>query len=62
MLMMSLLLLLLLLQGTGWLVLSTADPPMGRTAGNHLLALVAATKQQTGSKKLSVCAINTSGM
>jgi hypothetical protein len=40
MLVMSLLLLLLLLQGTGRLLLAMA----GRTAENHILASVAATK------------------
>jgi hypothetical protein len=44
MLLMSLLLLLLLPQGTGWLLLPMADPPIGRTAENHILASVAVTK------------------
>jgi len=39
------LLLLLLLEGTGWLLPAMADPPTGRTAVNRMLALVAATKQ-----------------
>jgi len=43
MLVMSFLLLLLLLQRTGWLLLAMADPPIGRTAKNHMLASVAAT-------------------
>jgi len=44
MLVMLLQLLLLLLQGTGWLLLAMADPPIGRTAENCILASVAATK------------------
>jgi len=35
---------LLLLQGMGWLLLAMADPPIGRTAENRMLAAVAATK------------------
>jgi hypothetical protein len=42
MLVMLLMLLLLLLQGTGWRLLVMADPPIGRTAGNRILASVAA--------------------
>jgi len=44
MLEMSLLFLLVMLKGTGWLLLAMADPPIGRTAENHILASVAATK------------------
>jgi hypothetical protein len=44
MLVMSWLFLLLLLHGLGWLLLAIADPPIGRTADNHMLHSVAATK------------------
>jgi len=44
MLVMSLLMLLLLLQGMGWLLLAMADPPIGRTAEHCMLDSVAATK------------------
>jgi len=46
MLVMSLVLLFLMLslQGMGWLLLVMADPPIGRTAENRMLASVAATK------------------
>ena len=46
MLVMSLVLLFLMLslQGMGWLLLVMADPPIGRTAENCMLASVAATK------------------
>jgi len=37
-------LLLLLLQGMGWLLLVMADPPIGRKAENHMLASIAAIK------------------
>jgi len=40
---MSLLLQLLLLQGTGWRLLVMADPPIGRTAENQMPGSVAAT-------------------
>jgi hypothetical protein len=43
MLVILLLLLLLSLQGTGWLLLAMVDPPIGRTAANCTLASVAAT-------------------
>jgi hypothetical protein len=43
-LMMSLLLILLWLQGTGWLLLAMADLPIGRAAETHVLASVAASK------------------
>jgi len=58
MLVMSLLLLLLLLQGTGWLLLAMA----GRTAANHILASVAAKKLLRRLKELSGCSISSSGM
>ena len=44
MLVISLLLLLPSLQGTGRQLLAMADPPIGRTAENRILASVAATK------------------
>jgi len=62
MLVMSLLLLLLLRQGTGWLLLAMADPPIGRTAENHMLASVEATKVLRHLKELSGCSISSSGM
>jgi hypothetical protein len=56
MLVMSLLLLLLSLQGMGWLLLVIA----GRTAENHILASVAATKLQRRLKELSSCSLSSS--
>jgi hypothetical protein len=56
MLVMSLLLLLLLLQGTGWLLLAMA----GRTAENRILASGAATKLLRKLKELSGCSISSS--
>jgi len=47
MLMMSLWLLLLSLQGMGGLLLAMADPPIGRTAENCMLASVVATAAET---------------
>jgi len=55
---MSLLLLLLSLQGTGWLLLAMGDPPIGRTAENGILASVAATKLLRRLKELSDCSIS----
>jgi len=57
MLAMSLLLLLLSLQGTGWLLLAMA----GRTAENRILASVAATKLLRRLKELSGCSMSFSG-
>jgi hypothetical protein len=57
MLVMSLLLLLLLLQGMGWLLLAMA----GRTAENRILASVAATTLLRRSKELSGYSISSSG-
>jgi len=59
---MSLLLLLLLLQGTGWLLLAMANLPLGKTVENRLLAPVAATKLLRELKELSGCSISFSGM
>jgi len=61
MVVMLLLLLLLLLQGTGWQLLAMADPPIGRTAENHMLASVAATKLLRRLKELLGCSISSSG-
>jgi len=52
---MLLLLLLLSLHGTGWQLLAMADPPIGRTAENHIQPLGAATKLLRRLKKLSGC-------
>jgi hypothetical protein len=52
MLVMSLVLLLLFQQGTGWLVLAMADPPIGSTAESCMLALAAATKLLRRLKEL----------
>jgi len=60
MLEMSFVLLLLSLQGTGWLLLAVADPPIGRTAENRMIASVAATKQLRRFKELLGCSIKTS--
>jgi len=60
MLVISLLFLLLLLQGTGWLLLGMAVPPIGRTAENHILASVAATTRSRRYKELSGCSIRSS--
>ena len=62
MLVMSLLLLLLLPQGTGWLLLAMAHLPIGRTAENRMLASVAATKLLRQLKELLRCSISSSGM
>jgi len=62
MLVMLLLLLLLLLQGTGGLLLAMEDLPLGKTAANCMLALVAATKLLRRLKELSDCSISSSGM
>jgi len=61
MLVMSLLLLFLLLHGMGWLLLAVADPPIGRTAENRMLPLVAATKLLRQLKQLSGYSITFSG-
>jgi len=58
MLVMLLLLLLLLLPGTGWLPLAMADPPIGRTAVNHMLASVVASQLLRWWKKFLGCAIS----
>ena len=58
---MSLLLLLLLLEGRGWLLLAMADPPIGRTAEDGILAAVAATKLLRPLKELLGCSIGFSG-
>jgi hypothetical protein len=58
MLVMLLQLQLQLLQGTGWLLLAMA----GRTAGNRILASVAATKLLRRFKELSGCSISYSGI
>jgi hypothetical protein len=57
----QLLLLLLLLQGTGWLLLVMADPPIGKAAENRILASVAATKLLRQLKELSGCYRSSSG-
>jgi len=57
-LVMSLQLLLLLLQGTGWLLLQMADLPIGRTAKNRTLPSVAARKLMRQLKRLSGCCIS----
>jgi len=62
MLAMSLLLLLMLLQRTGWLLLSMGDPPIDRTAENCMQASVAATKRLSGLKEWSGCSVNSSEM
>ena len=60
MIVMMLLLQLLLVEGTGWLLLAMADPPIGRTAENCMLASVAATKLLRQFKELSGCSISSS--
>jgi hypothetical protein len=59
---MTLLLLLLSLQGTGWLLLVMADPPIVRTAENCILSSVAATKLLRQLKELLGSSISSSGM
>jgi len=56
------LLLLLSLQGMGWLLLAMADPPISRTAENRMLASVAATKLLRRYRDLSGCSISSSRM
>jgi len=60
MLVMSLLLLMLSLQGMGWLPLVLVDPPIGRTAENCMLVSVAATMMLRRLKELSGCSISCS--
>jgi len=60
MLVMSLLLMLPLLQGTVSLLLAMADLPIARTAENCMLASVAATKLLRWLKELSGCSISSS--
>ena len=55
--MMSLLLWLELLDGTDWVLLAMADPPIGRTAENHMLASVAGLKLIRELQELSGCSI-----
>jgi hypothetical protein len=62
MLVMTSLLLLLLLHGMGWLLLAMADPPIDRTAENHMLASVAATLKLRQLKELLGCTIRPSKM
>jgi len=52
------LLLLLSLLGTGWLLMVMADPPIGRTAENHIQASVSATKLLRQLKESLGCAIS----
>jgi len=56
-----LLFVLLLMQGTGWLLLAMADQPIGWTAENRMLALVAATKLLRQLKELTGCSMSSSG-
>jgi len=58
---MSLLLLLLLLQGTGWLLLAMADPSIGSTAENHIPASAAAKMLLTRLKEFLGCSISSTG-
>jgi hypothetical protein len=58
--MMSLLLLLLLLSGMGWLLLAMADPTIGKTAENCMLASVAAAKLLRQLEELSGYSISSS--
>jgi len=62
MLVMSFLLLLILLEGTCWWLLMMADPPIGRTAENHMLASVVATNLLRRLTELSGCSISFSGI
>jgi len=59
---MSLLVLLLSLQGTDWLLLVIADPTISRTAENRMLALVAAIKLLRQLAELLGRTISSSGM
>ena len=60
MLLMMLVLVLLLLQGTGWLQLAMADLPIGRTADNRMVATVATTKLLRQLEEWLVCSISSS--
>jgi len=60
--MLAMSLLLLLLQGTGWLLLAMADPPIGRTAENHILAAAVGSKLLRRLKDVSGRSISSSGM
>jgi len=64
MMVMSLLLplLLLLLQGTGQLLLAMADSLIRRTAENRMLASVAGSTLQRQSEELPGCSIRSSGV
>jgi len=59
-LVMSSLLLLLSLEGTCWLQLAMADPPIGRTTENRMLPSVAPTGLLRGVNQLPGCSISTS--
>jgi len=62
MLVMSLLLVSLLLQGMGWLLLAMEDPRIGRIAEDRLLASVATTKPMWWLRELSGTSPSSSAM
>jgi len=57
---MSLLMLLVSLQGMGWLLLVRADPPIGSTAENCMVGSVAATMLLRRLKEVSGCSTSSS--